>query len=136
MTGLFWFCIATNFNRTGNMTMIWTFWKKKKIDGARLSKPRELESRIGRNLVVELNYDPDWVWQLRSVNSRRQEQKAVFDFRIFDPVLAKTKGIPVDNYLSLDAHPELIYFDGWYDKYTWEIELNDNYNKSSSSTAA
>lgn len=116
--------------------MSWNFWKKNKTGDVRLSKPKDLESRVGKKLVVELQYDPDWVWYLKCVTVSRKEQKSVFDFRIFDPVQAKMQGIEINDYRSLDAHPNLIYFDGWYDKFSWEINLTDHYKLMNHGTAA
>ncbi len=45
--------------------MNWKFWKKTGTDP--LPKPKELISDLGKYLVVNLQYDPDWVWQLKMV---------------------------------------------------------------------
>ncbi|THB81636.1 MAG: hypothetical protein D3926_01115 [Desulfobacteraceae bacterium] len=116
--------------------MIWNLWKKNRTDAVKMSRPKELESRIGRMLVVDLNYEPDWVWRLRSVTKKRNGSNSGFNFRIFDPDLAQMKGINIVNFSSLDAHPKMIYFDGWYDKAAWEITINDKYKHIKSIPAA
>lgn len=108
--------------------MDWKFWARKKSDTIlKLSKPKELPSVVGRHLVVALQYDPDWVWKLKMVQIEKENKKGAFYFRVFDPVSAMIKGITVLNYHTLETHPELIFFDGWYDKNTWEITTNDRY---------
>jgi hypothetical protein len=117
--------------------MHWKFWEKNKTGLAvKLSKPKELPSRVGRNMVVDLKYDPDWVWQLKMVDIKKENSRNEFDFRIFDPVTALQRGIKILNFNSLDDHPELIYFDGRFDKETWEIQINDRYKTFKRDSAA
>ena len=55
-------------------------------------------------------------------NLRRVERDAVVGdkpvgltmIRIFDPAFANSKGIAIDDYGSLDSHPELILYKGYY----------------------
>ncbi|MBA3010637.1 MAG: hypothetical protein KKF12_13755, partial [Proteobacteria bacterium] len=83
--------------------MQWKFWEKNTIEkGVKLSKPEDLYSCVGKYLVVNLEYDPDWVWQLKSVAMKRENTKKVLDFRAFDPLSANLRGIQVLNYKSLD----------------------------------
>ncbi len=65
--------------------MNWKFWKKTGTDS--LPKPKELTSDLGKYLVVNLQYDPDWIWQL----------KMVID-------LPKT-GLPILGYMTLPLWP-------------------------------
>jgi hypothetical protein len=103
-------------------TMSWSFWKKKsatvelsKADEEKLSKPRNVPEPVGRYLVVDMGRDPDWVWKLKSV-VRRQAEKHRYDVRLFDEIQARAKGVSVRDYTTLDEHPALILFEGWYDK--------------------
>ncbi|MBU3952090.1 MAG: hypothetical protein KJ658_08110 [Proteobacteria bacterium] len=117
--------------------MQWKFWEKNTIEkGVKLSKPEDLYSCVGKYLVVNLEYDPDWVWQLKSVAMKRENTKKVLDFRAFDPLSANLRGIQVLNYKSLDEHPELIYFDGWYNKETLKVEIKDHYKTMKKDQAA
>jgi len=102
--------------------MSWNFWKKKSgttelsnEKEPKLSKPKDIPEPVGRYLVVDLGKDPDWVWQLKSV-VRTQADKHRYDVRLFDESQASLKGISVKNYTTFDQHPELILFEGWYDK--------------------
>jgi len=105
--------------------MGWKFWEKATDDkaGPKLPKPRELPSGVGRYLVVNLKHDPDWVWALRSVSRPLDGSKSRFEVRVYDDVLSREAGVVVKNYLTLDDHPELILFDGVYDKTTWKVEI-------------
>jgi hypothetical protein len=102
--------------------MSWNFWKKKSATAEpsqtkqeKLPKPKDIPEPVGRYLVVDLGKDPDWVWQLRSV-VRAQEEKSRYDVRVFEESQTRSKGVRVQDYTSFDEHPELILFEGWYDK--------------------
>jgi len=102
--------------------MSWNFWKKRpetvdlsKEKEEKLSKPHDIPEAVGRCLVVDLGKDPDWVWKLRSV-VRRQAEKYRYDVRVFDEIQAGARGVRVRDYTTLDEQPDLILFEGWYDK--------------------
>lgn len=102
--------------------MSWRFWKKKsttvelsEVKEERLSKPKDIPQPAGRYLVVDLGKNPDWVWKLKSV-VRRQEEKYRYDVRVFDEIQSRARGVSVRDYTTLDEYPDLILFEGWYDK--------------------
>ena len=111
--------------------MNWKFWKKS--NGPRLPKPKELPSDLGKYLVVNLAYDPDWVWQLKVVMDLPEQGSS--DFRIFDPAMAAMQGVTVKEYTSLDGQDGLILFDGWYQKDVREFQMNDYYQAMKSEQA-
>jgi hypothetical protein len=114
------------------VSMNWKFWKKKQTGDTKikLPKPKDLTSGVGRYLVVDLGYSPDWVWSLKSVIKVRNDQKGFFDFRVYDPDSAKMNNVTVLDYTSLEGHPALILFEGWYDKNSWDLEVRDNHHVS------
>ena len=103
--------------------MNWKFWKKTGTDP--LPKPKELISDLGKYLVVNLQYDPDWVWQLKMVTDLPKDGTTCF--RVFDPATAAIQGKSIKNYTSLDGQAGLILFDGRYRKQTRELQVNDYY---------
>lgn len=102
--------------------MSWKFWKKDNSgsgsgEGAiKLPRPKDLPQEIGRHLVVDENYDPDWVWGLKYAMLPQGDSNTVFDFRIFSESAAADQNVRIRDYHSLDAHPDLILFDGWFDR--------------------
>lgn len=117
--------------------MNWKFWEKNKTNTVvKPGKPKDLPSTVGKYLVVNLKYDPDWVWTLKAVMIPKETQKGAFTFRVFDPIVTVAKGIKAQDYFSFDEHPELIYFEGWYNKNTYEITLNDRYKSLKQEAAA
>ncbi len=112
--------------------MFWDFLKKKpdagepsKAQGEKLPKPQSLPEAVGRDLVVRFGKDPDWVWRLKCVVRRIENEKSRFDIRVFDEAEASEKGIRVKDYTSFDNHPESILFDGWYDKKTQQTHIEE-----------
>lgn len=110
--------------------MNWKFWKKQEEEQVpgdnhekRLSKPKEIPEAVGRYLVVELHEDPDWVWDLKVVERRREQEKQMYDIRVFDPYKVGTQGIKITDYQSFDVHPELVLFEGWFEKKTRKLGI-------------
>ncbi|MDF1593785.1 MAG: hypothetical protein P1P89_19940 [Desulfobacterales bacterium] len=105
------------------------FWQKKEGEASsrpgevKLPGPKGMPEQVGRYLVVRLGQDPDWVWNLRSVSCPHLEKKEFFDVRIFDENHAIMKNVTVKNYNSLEGHPELILYEGWYNKKTMKAEV-------------
>ena len=113
-------------------TMNWKFWEKKQEtttpSGPGVVKnpgPKRIHESVGRFLVVRLQADPDWVWSLKEVERQRPETKTVFDVRVYDERQSGSKNVAVKNYSSLDAHPDLILYEGWFDKKTMKVQIED-----------
>ena len=108
--------------------MKWSFWKHEESNGGvkavKLPKPKDLPSPVGRHLVVNLQWDPDYVWHLKSVAMPVDEETGRQQIRIFDPDKAAVAGASVRDFPSLDTHPELILMEGWFDKSSQETELH------------
>ena len=103
------------------------FGKKTKTEESSLPKaeklpgPRSIEELVGRQLVVELNQDPDRVWNLRSVVHQRTDGKHRFDFYVFDDAQVRARGVKVKDYTSFDKYPELVLYQGWFDKVSMKV---------------
>jgi hypothetical protein len=109
--------------------MFWKFWTKKPSNEPpkppKLPRPKDLPDPVGREMVVRLGKNPDWVWHLKCVLRPRPEGKKCYDFRVFSQQDAAENRINVKNYLTLDEHPELILFQGWYDKVSMRVVFED-----------
>jgi len=77
--------------------------------GAIKDVPQMLYSRI----VTEFKVDPDWAYsQLKCVEDRDKAKK-IRRYRIFDmDAIHAAKGFKVENFVSFDAHPEMVIFEG------------------------
>ena len=112
--------------------MNWKFWQKSATDSPaggnslpRLPKPKDLPQELGRHLVVAAGHEPDWVWALKCVFMPRdgQKPKGLCDLRIFHPEEVAREGVSVRDYASLDAHPQLILFEGWMDQTSRQFQI-------------
>jgi hypothetical protein len=111
--------------------MNWKFWSKnEKTEGGtshsksvKRTKPIQLPSEVGRHLVVDLQQEPDWVWRLRAVTSPKEEGGQTFWLRVFDPDTANARAFHHLTFEALNEHPDLVLFEGWYDKKTRKVEL-------------
>lgn len=56
-----------------------------------------------------------WV-QFMAVLRQHKDNQDMFDVRIFDQWCTNQKGIRVVDYASLDFHPDLVVFEGWFDR--------------------
>jgi hypothetical protein len=103
------------------------FWKRTEGSGngkrVKLPRPKELSDRVGIYLVTQMKEDPDWVWNLKSVSRPHEENRHLHDIRIFDPHDASVNEVEVENFSSLDAHPDLILFSGLINNDTGTVEL-------------
>jgi hypothetical protein len=108
--------------------MNWKFWQKKNVpgDARERSRPKDLPEFVGRHLVVDLKMDPDWVWALKAVSRRREDDKNIKDIKIFSPEAANAAGVHVRDYHSLDASPDLVLCEGWINTKTHQLKLNHN----------
>ena len=91
----------------------------------KLPGPRSIEELVGRQMVVDLKQNPDWVWQLRSVVHRRSDGKHRFDFRVFDAAQVAAKRVKIEDYNSFDSYPELILYQGWFDKVSMKVHFEE-----------
>jgi hypothetical protein len=105
--------------------MSWRFWERGKTEkeGPRLRGPRNLPPPVGRVLVVEGGENPDWVWKLKCLERPGNGEEGLYNVRIFDENSAGKRKISVRDYTSLDSAPELILFEGWFNKKTNDAKL-------------
>jgi hypothetical protein len=108
------------------------FWKKKTKTGEpskpkmkKLPAPSSIEDTLARKLIVDLKQDPDWVWKLHSVVCQRSGGGQRFDFRVFDAVRVAATRVEVKDYTSFDDYPELIVYQGWFDKESGEVHFEE-----------
>ena len=111
------------------------FWKRKetKDEQAKLPGPKGIPDVVGRYLVVEEKKGPDWVWSLKGVVLPTEKETA-FYCRVFDETQAVQAGVKVKNWTSLDDHPGLILWEGYFDKKTFVARREKFVKKPDSAT--
>ena len=100
------------------------FWRKGAKE-QRLHTPTGIPDLVGRHLVTDMKKDPDWAWKLKGVVRQRGEGKDTFDVRIFDEAEKVAKKVTVVDYTSLDEHLELILYEGWFDKKSMQVKIEE-----------
>lgn len=82
-----------------------------------------MPQQVGQYLVIREKMDPDWVWHLKCVVRSHGESRTALDFRVYSSAHAIQSSVRVVNFDSLEIHPELILYQGWYDKRNNQIFL-------------
>jgi hypothetical protein len=96
-----------------------------KAKAEKLPGPKGIPELVGRHLVVALKQDPDWAWKLKSVVRPMSDVKSAFEFRVFDSAQVAAKKIAVTDYTSLDEHPDLILYQGWFNKKSGQVQMKE-----------
>ena len=116
--------------------MNWKFWHKEQASAnstgtkeIKLAKPKDLPDRVGMHMVTQLKEDPDWVWNLKCVMRPKADEKQAIEVRIFNPADAIRQGAVIKNFNSLDDHPDLILFFGWFNKNTGIVKIEKRLQK-------
>lgn len=115
--------------------MFWKFWKRKetKEGEVRLPGPKGIPEFVGRYMVVQMKKDPNWVWTLKGV-VRPAGKKKAFYCRVFAEGQVAQAGVRVKDWTSLDEHPELMLWEGYFDKETGEVRPEKLVKLSNSSS--
>jgi hypothetical protein len=105
-------------------------FSKKNPDGTpKLPGPRDVPDPVGQQLVVTFKEDPEWAWKLKSVQMPMNGEPKVFNIRVFSQQMAAASKITVKDYTTLDAHPNLVLYEGMLDMKTHKAKLERRYKK-------
>lgn len=92
----------------------------------KLPGPQEIPELAGRHLVVVKKKSPDWVWHLKAVVRKNPERgKKAFDVRVFDEAMVGAKRVKIKDWTTFDEHPDLILYEGWFDRESLAVELEE-----------
>ena len=93
------------------------FWEKKsaKTSEGPTKIDRLLTEIIGNEWTKVPSVSDHWV-VYKAVTRMHKDNGSVCDVRVFDEWSAKEKRVKVTDYESLDAHPDLVIFEGWLDR--------------------
>ena len=105
------------------------FWNKKSVNGEskkeKLPGPQAIPDPVQKCLVAEWKMDPDLVKLLKAVVLRNSNERKAFNIRIFDGSAALAKKVQINNYTSLDEHPDLIIYEGQFDERSKQVKLEE-----------
>lgn len=101
------------------------FWKKKPI--TENSGPTSVPALVGSHVVAEMQKNPvmsdHWVKYKCIMRPHKEGNSTSFDIRVYDEWETDQKSVKVTNFASLDGYPELVQFEGWFDKSTKKVQL-------------
>ena len=108
------------------------FWKKKPVTKEppkpkveKLPGPKEIPGLVGKHLTAEYKMDPDLVPILKAVVCKSPRVEKAFDIRVFDESEAAANEVQIKDYTSLDAHPNLTIYEGWFDEESKRVQLEE-----------
>jgi hypothetical protein len=116
------------------------FWKKKEASATgstatvsgvvpsapkveKLPGPRKIPGVVEKHLVNEYKMDAGLVQLLKAVVRKRPQAEGAFDCRIFDGSEAEAGEVGIADYNSLNEHPELILYEGWFNEDAKQVEM-------------
>ena len=111
------------------------FWKRKqtKEGEMKLPGPKKIPDPVASYMVTKMKKDPNWAWKLKGVVRPTGKEKA-FYCRVFDETQTAKAGVEVKDWTSLDEHPELILWEGYFDKETNTVRPEKFIKPSNSSS--
>jgi hypothetical protein len=91
----------------------------------KLPKPQAVPGPVQKSLVADWKLSADLAALFKAVVRRSAIGGAVVDIRIFDDDETLARKIKVNDYTSLDEHPELTLYEGWFDESSKKVELHE-----------
>jgi hypothetical protein len=88
-----------------------------------LPGPKIITGIVEKYFVNEQKWNPEMLGIINMVIRKSPRSEKAFDCRVFDPSQTEAIELKVKDYTSLDAHPELIAYDGWFDEASRQVEL-------------
>lgn len=99
--------------------------KQEEVKVEKLPGPKEIPEIVAKHLTDQMKMTPMYVQFLKALMYPDSRSKDAFKIRIFDESETEVKKIRVQNYVTLDQYPDLILYEGWFDKKTKQVELEE-----------
>ena len=103
--------------------------EKPKVE--KLPGPRQIPGLVEKHLIAEYKMDANLARILKGVIRASSTGEGVFNIRVFDESEALAKKIRVKDYTSLDQHPDLTIYEGWFDEKSRRVKLEERKKVSS-----
>lgn len=96
---------------------------KEKVE--KLPKPKEITGLVAKCLTEQKKIEADIVPVFKMVIRKSEKGKKAFACWIYDDSEAQGMKVQVKDCTTLDEHPDLILYQGWYDEETKKVELEE-----------
>jgi hypothetical protein len=100
----------------------------------RLGRPQSVPEPVQKHMVAELKMDPGVASALKAALRKSTSQEGPIGIRVFDESESLAKKVNIENYISLDEHPDLIAYEGWFDPKSKRVGLVEKKRISSDTT--
>ncbi len=102
------------------------FWKNKSLSDqlGPFIVPNFVADKVVMSLQINSDFSNHWV-KYKGVARPHNGVKGGYDIRVFDESETIKTGNKVIDYAFLDAHPDLVHFEGWFNDKTKIAEIND-----------
>jgi hypothetical protein len=88
-------------------------------------RPRDIPQRVFTHLVLKMGAEGDRLSRLKAVTRPALREAApVLLIRLYEP--DTPPGLKVEDFTSLDGHPEAVAYEGWLDPVSGEIQFAVN----------
>ncbi len=91
----------------------------------KLPGPKFINDILSDYLIKQMAKETNWVRGLSMVVRPRSGEDKGLDVRIFAQYEAASSSAKIKDYTTLDQHPQLILFEGWFDKESKKAELEE-----------
>jgi len=95
----------------------------KKSGEVKLSGPKDVPESVKKYLIGQKKKDASVVSDLKSVVKPDPKEDNKFNIKIYSETEAAVKEVIVKDYTTFDALPQLVYFEGTYNKKTGQVDL-------------
>lgn len=89
---------------------------RKKDGQSKLPGPTGIPEIVGRYMVVDMKQESNYVWALKAVIRKIKRTEGYC--RVFNDAQVAQAGVQVKDWNSLDGHPELILWEGYFNQET------------------
>ncbi|MFH0914741.1 MAG: hypothetical protein V1849_05605 [Chloroflexota bacterium] len=105
------------------------FWGKK--SEKELSGPKQIPGPVQHHLITQWKMAADLVPLLKAVVRKGGDGQTGLNIRVFDESEAMAKKVQVKDYTTLNEHPDLILYEGWFDEGSKQVKLEEKKRISS-----
>ena len=105
---------------------------KEKVE--KLPAPRPIPEPVQKYLISEYKLESTLAQIFKMVMRRRPEHEKEFDIRVFDESACLAKKVIVKDYTTLEAHPDLVLYEGTYSEVSKQVEMKQMNNPTIDTT--
>lgn len=98
------------------------FWKKTLETDTPTGVPTIVAKKLVE-LMQKLPHTSDHWVKLKAVMRTHEGKADVFDIRVYDEWEADAKKVKIEDWATLDQHPDLIQYEGWFDNKSKKVEV-------------